>query len=89
LAWKINYTATALRQLRKLDQQISRRIVDTMSARAGGSGNPRIHGKALKGELGDIWCYRVGDYRVLCDLQDKILTILVLQIGNRREIYRP
>jgi mRNA interferase RelE/StbE len=45
-------------------------------------------GKALKGSLGDPWRYRVGDFRVLCDIQDRKLTVLVLQIGNRREVYR-
>jgi mRNA interferase RelE/StbE len=45
-------------------------------------------GKALKGPLGDLWRYRVGDFRVICDIQDGVLVVLVLQIGNRREIYR-
>jgi mRNA interferase RelE/StbE len=43
---------------------------------------------ALRGSLGDLWRYRVGDYRILCDIQDGVLTVLVLQIGNRREVYR-
>jgi mRNA interferase RelE/StbE len=45
-------------------------------------------GKALKGPLGDLWRYRVGDFRVLCDIQDGMLTVLVLRVGNRREVYR-
>jgi mRNA interferase RelE/StbE len=45
-------------------------------------------GKALKGPLGDLWRYRVGDFRVICDIQDKVLTVLVLRVGNRREVYR-
>jgi mRNA interferase RelE/StbE len=45
-------------------------------------------GKALKGPLGDLWRYRVGDFRIFCDIQDGVLTVLVLQVGNRREVYR-
>jgi mRNA interferase RelE/StbE len=50
--------------------------------------NPRQSGKALKGPMGEFWRYRVGDYRVVCDIRDGVLTVLVLQIGNRREVYR-
>jgi mRNA interferase RelE/StbE len=59
-----------------------------MDERVASSENPRAMGKALKGPLGDLWRYRVGDFRVICDIQDKVLTVLVLQIGNRREVYR-
>jgi len=59
-----------------------------MDERVGESEDPRQSGKALKGPLGDLWRYRVGDFRILCDIQDGKLTVLVLQIGNRREVYR-
>jgi mRNA interferase RelE/StbE len=88
LAWTIEYAETARKQLRKLDKPAARRIVDFMDERIARSDNPRELGKALKGSLGDLWRYRVGDYRVLCDIQDGVLTVLVLQIGNRREVYR-
>jgi len=88
LAWTIEYAETARKQLRKLDKRVARRIVDFMDERIARSDNPRELGKALKGSLGDLWRYRVGDYRVLCDIQDGVLTVLVLQIGNRREVYR-
>jgi mRNA interferase RelE/StbE len=88
LAWTIEYAETARKQLRKLDKQSARRIVDFMDERIASSRNPRELGKALKGPLGDLWRYRVGDYRVICDIHDGVLTILVLQIGNRREVYR-
>jgi mRNA interferase RelE/StbE len=88
LAWTIEYAETAKKQLRKLDKLAARRIVDFMDERIARSDNPRELGKALKGSLGDLWRYRVGDYRVLCDIQDGVLTVLVLQIGNRREVYR-
>jgi mRNA interferase RelE/StbE len=59
-----------------------------MDERVARSDDPRALGKALRGSLGDLWRYRVGDFRVLCDVQDGVLTVLVLQIGNRREAYR-
>ena len=88
MAWTIEYGDTAKKQLRKLDKVTARRIVDFMDERVAQSGDTRATGKALKGPLGDLWRYRVGDYRVICDIQDKLLTVLVLQVGNRREVYR-
>jgi mRNA interferase RelE/StbE len=88
LAWAIEYAETAKKQLRKLDKPVARRIVDFMDERIAPSEDARVMGKALKGPLGDLWRYRVGDYRLLCDIQDGVLTVLVLQIGNRREVYR-
>jgi mRNA interferase RelE/StbE len=88
LAWAIEYAETAVKQLRKLDKAAARRIADYLDKRVAPSNDPRGLGKALKGPLGDLWAYRVGDYRILCDIQDRAVTVLVLQIGNRREIYR-
>ena len=88
MAWTIEYTATAKGQLKKLDKPIARRIVDYMDERIAILDNPRSTGKPLTGPLGDLWRYRVGDYRVICELQDGALRILVVQVGNRREVYR-
>jgi mRNA interferase RelE/StbE len=88
LAWTIEYAETAKKQLRKLDRAAARRIVDFMDERVATKDDPRALGKALKGPLGDLWRYRVGDYRVICDIQDKVLTVLVLRVGNRRDVYR-
>ncbi len=88
MAWTIEYAETAKKQLRKLDKAIARRIAGFMDERIALGDNPRRLGKALKGPLGDLWCYRVGDFRILCDIQEGMLTVLVLQIGNRREVYR-
>jgi mRNA interferase RelE/StbE len=88
LAWTIEYAETARKQLRKLDRLAARRILDFMDDRVAASDEPRTIGKALKGPLGDLWRYRVGDFRVICDIQDRVLTVLVLQVGNRREVYR-
>ena len=88
MAWTIEYAETAKKQLRQLDKVAARRIVDFMDERVAPSEDPRALGRALKGSFGDLWRYRVGDYRVLCDIQDGVLTVLVLRIGNRREVYR-
>ncbi len=88
MAWTINYAKTARDQLRKLDKAATRCIVDYMDERVAVSDDPRQIGKALKGPLGDLWRYRVGDYRIICDIQDGVITVLVLQIGNRKEVYR-
>lgn len=87
MAWTIDYAETAKRQLRKLDKQAARRIIDFMDARVAGLADPRSVGKALTGPLGGFWRYRVGDFRVICDINDGALRVLVVQAGNRREIY--
>jgi mRNA interferase RelE/StbE len=74
--------------LRKLDKPAARRIVDFMDQRISGVDAPRNTGKALTGPLGGLWRYRVGDYRVICDIQDNRLLVLVVKIGNRSEVYR-
>ena len=88
MAWTIDYTETASKQLRKLDRQTARRIVDFMDDRVAGQQDPRGTGKALTGPLlGTFWRYRVGDCRIICDLQDGALRVLVVEVGNRRDIY--
>ena len=88
MAWTIEYADPAKQQLRKLDRQIARRVLDFMDERVAGLEDPRSTGKALTGPLGAFWRYRVGDCRVICDIQDGALRVLVVQVGNRREIYR-
>ena len=88
MVWTIDYANTAREQLRKLDKQMARRIVNFMDERIAVHENPRNTGKALTGPLGGFWRYRVGDCRVICDIQDGTLRVLVVQVGNRREIYR-
>jgi mRNA interferase RelE/StbE len=89
LAWTIRYTETALKQLRTLNRPIARRLVDFMDARVAAQADPRSTGKALTGPLlGSYWRYRVGDYRIICDLQDGTLVVLVVEIGHRKDVYR-
>jgi mRNA interferase RelE/StbE len=88
LVWTIEYTQTSRRQLKKLDKPLARRIPDFLDDRIGKQDDPRTLGKALTGPLGALWRYRVGDYGVICEIQDSSTRILVLQIGHRREVYR-
>jgi mRNA interferase RelE/StbE len=88
LAWTVEYAETVKKQFRKLDKSVARRILDFMDERVAASDGPRQIGKALKGPLSDLWSYRVGDFRILCDIQDGRLTVLVLQIGDRKAVYR-
>jgi mRNA interferase RelE/StbE len=88
LAWTIDYTDTARRQLRKLDKPVARRILDFLDERVAKQDDPRALGKALAGPLGTLWRYRIGDFRAICEIQDRAVRVLVLQIGHRREIYR-
>lgn len=87
MVWTINYSDRALKSLRKMDKQIARRIVDFMDLRIAVAADPRQSGKPLKGELGEFWRYRVGDYRILCEIRDDELVILAATIGHRREVY--
>ena len=83
MAWTIEYSHTAKEQLRKLDRQTARRILDYAEERLAFRDNPRELGKALSGHLGALWRYRVGNYRLICDIQDSASKILVLRIGKR------
>ena len=86
MAYEVAYTATALKQLRRLDPPLSRRILDYIDQVADLS-DPRSRGKGLVGDRSGFWRYRVGDYRVLCDLDDNELRILALEVGHRSQIY--
>ena len=88
MAWTIEYTDTALKQLRGFDKLTARLILNYLDERVAASDDPRSAGKALTGPLGGLWRYRVGDYRVICDIQDGVMRVLVVQIGNPREVYR-
>lgn len=88
MAWSVEIAPSAERQLRKLDPPVQRRILDWLDDRIEGCKNPRHFGEALKGGRAGLWRYRVGDYRILCDIQDNRLVVLALAVGYRREVYR-
>ena len=89
MAWSIRLDRQAERDLDHLDPQIARRINRFLFQRVAQLEDPRSIGEALKrSELGEFWKYRVGDYRIIASIEDKLVCILVVRIGNRREIYR-
>ena len=89
MAWRIDVSQTAEKQLAKLDRVVARRIVAFLRERLSVLDDPRVIGEALKGsELGEFWKYRVGDWRLICQIEDAHITITVLRLGNRREVYR-
>jgi mRNA interferase RelE/StbE len=89
MAWRIEISAQVDRDLAKLDPQQSKRILKFLHERVAPLDNPRSIGQALQGSrLGEFWKYRVGDYRLICKIEDNRLLILVLRVGHRREVYR-
>lgn len=88
MAWKVEYTSTAKAQLRKLDRRAARRIVHLMDERVAAA-DPRRTGRVLTGPLGNLWRYRVGDYRVICEIRHGAKQVVVLRVKKRDEAYRP
>ena len=89
MAWIIKYTESSSKQLKKLDKQTALRVLDYMHERVAVSDDPSALGRNLKGpKIGEYWRYRVGDIRVICNIVDGQMMVLVIQIGNRCEVYR-
>jgi mRNA interferase RelE/StbE len=88
LAWQIEFTTEAEKQLAKIDRQSAQRIVNFLRERIATTENPRSLGKSLKGVLREFWRYRVGDYRIICRIENDRLLVLVVRVAHRREVYR-
>ena len=87
VAWRIDFTRNADKAMRKLDKGVAARVFDELDEIAKLE-DPRSRGKALTGNLAGVWRYRVGDYRILCDINDGRLVILVVDVAHRREVYK-
>ena len=87
MAWTVEVSGFAEKQLRKLDRPIQRRLIDWLEDRIDGCKNPRHFGEPLRGEMPGLWRYRIGDFRIICEIQDQQLVVLALAVGHRREIY--
>lgn len=87
LTWSIEWTPDSQKQLRKLDRPIQKRILTFLNDRIVDSKEPRRSGKGLTGSLSPYWSYRIGDYRVIVDIRDHELVILVVQLDHRRQVY--
>ncbi len=87
MQYKVVFSEKAKKQLKKLDKHISALILGWLEKNIQGCENPRVHGKGLVENKSGQWRYRVGDYRIICEIKDSEVLILVLSIGHRREIY--
>ena len=88
MAWRIEFDHAAERELGKLDTKVAKRILLFLHERVANLDDPRSIGEVKGSRLGDFWKYRVGDYRLISSTEDGALRILVVKIGNRREVYR-
>lgn len=85
--WTVEFDDRARRELRKLGPETQQQILRYLRERIAGAKDPRQFGKPLRHSLAGLWRYRVGDYRLICRLEDDRLIVLILQVGHRREIY--
>ena len=89
MVWTVEVTEAAAKQIKNLGPTNAARIRTWLRDRLATLADPRLLGKPLSGSaLGQFWRYRVGDYRLLCDIQDGALVVLVVEVGHRREVYR-
>ncbi len=88
MSWQVVVTQTAERQIKKLDRTAQLSILRFLRERIEPCDDPRQWGKPLRGEKRGLWRYRVGDYRLICDIQDEKITVVILEVGNRKDVYR-
>lgn len=89
MTWKVQIGESAKADVAKLDRQVAIRILKFLHERVANLENPRSIGDALKGSrLGDFWRYRVGDYRLICKIEDARIEVVVVKVGHRRQVYR-
>lgn len=87
MTYRLVLSESARKQIKKLDKHVGLMLANEMKKRLDGLSNPRQHGKALVGDKKGLWRYRVGAYRIICDIQDDKLIILALEVGHRKNIY--
>ena len=88
MKWRLVFSKRADKQLAKMDAGVRRIIVSWLMKNIEDCENPRAHGKGLAGNHSSEWRYRIGDYRVLCEIKDNELIVLALEIGHRRSVYK-
>lgn len=89
MGWRIEFDPDALKELQSLDRAVQKRLVGFLRDRLSPLEDPRSLGEPLSGaRLGSYWKYRVGDWRLVCDIQDRRIVVRVLRVGHRREVYR-
>ena len=88
MTWHVEFTRTAETQIRKLDRTSQARVVSYLRQRLFSAKDPRQFGKALQGDEQGLWRYRVGSYRIICDIRDANSCVLVLAVAHGQEVYR-
>jgi len=88
LAWSIEFDEEAIDELARLDREAQRRIIRYLRERIATDEDPRRFGRPLKGELAGLWRYRAGDYRIVCEIQEAAVRVVVVRVGHRRDVYR-
>ena len=88
MKYRVEIDSKAKKQLKKLDKPTTQKILQWLYKNVDGTSLPRLHGKALTGELRDFWRYRVGDYRIICDIQDDKLVVLAVHVAHRKQVYK-
>jgi len=86
--WKVEFEQNAAKELRKLDKQAQKEILNYLRQRIATEDDPMRFGKALSKELKGLWRYRIKDYRIICNIEDKVMIVLVLRVAHRKHIYR-
>ena len=87
MSWVYRFDERALKELKKLGKPAQKEILAYLDERIAGKDNPRRFGKALHADLTGLWRYRVGDYRILCQIKDRELLVLVISVGHRKNVY--
>lgn len=87
--YRVVYEKKAVKSLSKIDKRQQRMIVSWIEKNLQNATNPKQHGKALQGQLKDYWRYRVGNYRILADIDQDEIKIIIVNIGHRKDIYKP
>ncbi len=87
-SWRVEISRSAEKQIQKLNRTAQESILRFLRERVQAADNPRQWGKPLHGDKGGLWRYRVGDYRLICDIQDERVTVLVVRVGHRKDVYR-
>lgn len=85
--YELQYSKEALKELKKLDNSVARVIYAWLKKNIDGCVDPRAHGKALSANRAGQWRYRVGNYRVICKIEDEKVIVLVLTVGHRSTVY--
>ena len=87
MTWSVEFDDAATKELRKLDRQAQQEILRYLRERIATDEDPRRFGKPLSRDLAGLWRYRVGNYRIICDIEDEKIVVLVVRIGHRSDVY--